>query len=138
MELDEISEEAEEEFEELEYTGTDEGEVYERFEKIQKTFKSYVNANNKHGYLDKKTIKARHKFSESISELRLAPKLVSTMIEVVSHRVDEVKKEENIIRQACFDAGMPRQLFYDSFPGNETNFDWLSSTEFDKTLQKKP
>jgi len=116
MEIDEIGEE--EEFDELEYTGPNEGEVYERFEKIQKTFKSYINANKKHGYLDNKTIKARHKFSENISELRLAPKLVSTMMEVVSHRVDEVKKEENIIRQACLDAGMSRQLFYDSFPGN--------------------
>ena len=135
LKLDEISED-EEEFDELEYTGPDEGEVYDRFEKVQKTFKSYVNANNKHGYLDNKTIKARQKFSECISELRLAPKLVSTMMEVVSHRVDGVKKEENIIRQACFDAGMPRQLFYDSFPGNETNFDWLTSTDFDSTLQK--
>jgi len=136
LELDEISEEEEEEFEELEYTGPDEGEVYERFEKIQKTFKSYVNANNKYGYLDNKTIKARLKFSECISELRLAPKLVSTMMEVVSHRVNEVKKEENIIRQACFDAGMSKQLFYDSFSGNETNFDWLTSPKFDSTLKK--
>ena len=136
LELDEISEEEEEEFEELEYTGPDEGEVYERFEKIQKTFKSYVNANNKYGYLDNKTIKARLKFSECISELRLAPKLVSTMMEVVSHRVDEVQKEENIIRQACFDTGMSKQLFYDSFPGNETNFDWLTSPKFDSTLKK--
>jgi len=135
LKLDEISED-EEEFDELEYTGPNEGEVYDRFEKVQKTFKSYVNANNKHGYLDNKTIKARQKFSECISELRLAPKLVSTMMEVVSHRVDDVKKEENIIRQACFDAGMPRQLFYDSFPGNETNFNWLTSTDFDSTLQK--
>ena len=72
----------------------------------------------------------------AMSELRLAPKLVSTMMEVVSHRVNDVKKEVNIIRQACLDAGMPRQLFYDSFPGNETNSDWLSSTDFDSTLQK--
>ena len=34
----------EEEFDELEYTGPDEDEVYERFDKIQKTFKTYVNA----------------------------------------------------------------------------------------------
>jgi len=136
MELDETSEEDEEEFDELEYTGPNEEEVYERFEKIQKTFKSYTNANKKHGYLDNKTIKARQKFSECISELRLAPKLVSTMIEIVSHRIDDVKKEENIIRQACFDAGMPRQLFYDSFPGNETNFDWLTLPKFDITLKK--
>ena len=138
LKSDEYSEEDEDEdeFDELEYTGPDEEEVYKRFEKIQKTFKSYTRANNKHGYLDNKTITARQKFSECISELRLAPKLVSIMMEVVSHRAKNVKKEENIIRQACFDAGMSRQLFYDSFPGNETNFDWLTSTDFDKTLQK--
>ena len=107
----EVDENDEEEFDELEYTGPDEGEVYRRFEKIQKTFKSYINANKKHGYLDNKTIKARQKFSENISELRLAPKLVSTMMEVVSHRVVEVKKEENIIRKVCLNAGMSTQLF---------------------------
>ena len=136
MALDEISEEEEEEFDELEYTGPNEEEVYQLFEKIQKSFKTYVNANKKHGYLDNKTVKARQKFSECLSELRLAPKLVSTMMEVVSHRVNDVKKEENIIRQACLDAGMPRQLFYDSFPGNETNSDWLSSTDIDSSIQK--
>jgi len=135
--LDEINEEEEEEeFDELEYTGPNEGEVFDRFEKIQKTYKHYIRANNKHGYLDNKSVKARQKFSECISELRLAPKLVSTMIEVVSQRFVDVKKEENIIRQACFDAGMPRKLFYDSFPGNETNFDWLTSTDFSDVLQK--
>jgi len=136
MEHGEISEEDEEEFDELEYTGPNEEEVYKLFEKVQKTFKTYVNANKKLGYLDNKTVKARQKFSECLSELRLAPKLVSTMMEVVSHRVNDVKKEENIIRQACLDAGMPRQLFYDSFLGNETNSDWLSSTDFDSTIQK--
>jgi len=134
--LDEINEEDEEEFDELEYTGPDEGEVYERFEKIQKNFKSYTKANVKNGYLNNKTLKARQKFAKSISELRLAPKLVSSMMELVSHRVDEVKKEENIVRQACLDAGMPRQVFYDSFPGNETNFDWLTLSNFDATLKK--
>ena len=112
LEHDEISDEVEDEFDELEYTGPDEEEVYKRFEKIQKTFKSYTRANNKHGYLDNKTIKARQKFSECISELRLAPKLVSIMMEVVSHRANDVKKEENIIRQACFDAGMSRPVSY--------------------------
>ena len=43
MKLDEISDEEDEmeEFDELEYTGPNEEEVYERFEKIKKTFKNY-------------------------------------------------------------------------------------------------
>ena len=135
MDLDEDPEELEDEedeFDELEYTGPDEGEVYERFDKIQKSHNSYVKSCEKNGYLDAKTVKARHKFSSCISELRLAPKLVSTMMELVSTRVTQVKKEENLIRNACLDAGMTSEVFYKSFPGNETNFDWLKTAGIDK------
>ena len=139
MDLDEMSDDEEleeDEFDELEYTGPDEGQVYERFEKIKKSFNSYVKSCEKNGYLDNKTIKSRRKFSECISELRLAPKLVSTMMELVSSRVNKVKIEENIIRQACLDAGMTREIFYESFPGNETNFDWLTLIDLDKATKK--
>ena len=139
MDLDEMSDDEEleeDEFDELEYTGPDEGQVYERFEKIKKSFNSYVKSCEKNGYLDNKTIKSRRKFSECISELRLAPKLVSTMMELVSSRANKVKIEENIIRQACLDAGMTRELFYESFPGNETNFDWLTLINLDKATEK--
>ena len=139
MDLDEMSDDEEleeDEFDELEYTGPDEGQVYERFEKIKKSFNSYVKSCKKNGYLDNKTIKSRGKFSECISELRLAPKLVSTMMELVSSRANKVKIEENIIRQACLDAGMTRELFYESFPGNETNFDWLTLINLDKATKK--
>ncbi len=139
MDLDEDPEELEDEedeFDELEYTGPDEGEVYERFDKIQKSYNSYVKSCEKNGYLDAKTVKDRHKFSSYISELRLAPKLVSTMMEVVSSRVTLIKKEENLIRNACLDAGMTSEVFYKSFPGNETNFDWLKNSDIDKATLK--
>ena len=64
MELDDEDEELddEDEFDELEYTGPDEGEVYERFDKIQKSYKSYVNSCKKNGYLDSKTLKQGKNF----------------------------------------------------------------------------
>ncbi len=126
----------EEDFDELEYTGPDEGMVYERFDKVQKAHNSYVKLFEKNGYLDEKTVKARQKFSSCISELRLAPKLVSIMMELVSSRADKIKKEENLIRKACLDAGMSSEVFYASFVGNETNFDWLKSIDLDKTTKK--
>ena len=58
------------------------------------------------------------------------------MMELVSSRVDIVKKEEKLIRQVCLDAGMSSELFYASFPGNETNFDWLKSIDLDKATLK--
>jgi RNA polymerase primary sigma factor len=133
-ELEDIEDQDEEDLDELEYTGPDEGQVYERIEIIQKTFDSYTRANKKNGYLDEKTIKARQKFSTSISDLRLAPKLVSTMMELVSNRIDEVKVKEKKIRDICLDTGMPKEVFYSSFLGNETNFDWLESVNLDKSV----
>jgi len=121
----------EDEFDELEYTGPNEEKVYDRFEKIQKSFKSYTNANEKHGYQDAKTVKARHKFSACISDLRLAPKLVGTMTELVADRVTEVQKQEKIIREALNYAGVDKAVFYDTFSSNETNFEWTKSIKVD-------
>ena len=132
--LEDNEDQDEEDFDELEYTGPNEDEVYERIEKIQKAFNSYERANKKNGFLDERTIKARQKFSTCISDLRLAPKLVSLMMELVSARIDEVKIKEKIIRDTCLEAGMPSEVFYNSFPGSETNFDWLKKVKFDKSV----
>ena len=61
--------------------------------KLKNLLISYVKSCEKNGYLDNKTIKSRLKFSECISELRLAPKLVSTMMELVSSRANKVRIE---------------------------------------------
>ena len=127
----------EEELDALEYTGPNEERVYEHFDKIQKAFKSYNNANEKYGYQDAKTVKAKQKFSTAISELRLAPKLVGTMMELVSERVNKVQKQEKIIREALYHAGFDKTVFYDSFPSNETNFDWTKSIKVEGTAQEK-
>ena len=133
-ELEDIEDQDEEDLDELEYTGPDEGQVYERIEIIQKTFDSYTRANKKNGYLDEKTVKARQKFSTCISDLRLAPKLVSSMMELVSNRIDVVKVKEKTVRDLCLDSGMPKEVFYSSFTGNEINFDWLKSVDLDKSV----
>ncbi len=133
-ELEDSEDQDEEDFDELEYTGPDEDKVYERIEKIQKSFDSYTKTNIKNGYLDEKTIKARQIFSTCISDLRLAPKLVSSMMELVSCRIDEVKVKEKIIRDICLESSMPKEVFYNSFPGNETNFDWLKAVKLDKSV----
>ena len=132
--LEDNEDQDEEDFDELEYTGPDEGEVYERIDKVQKAFGSYTRANKKNGYLDEKTVKARQKFSTCISDLRLAPKLVSSMMELVSNRIDVVKVKEKTVRDLCLDSGMPKEVFYSSFTGNETNFDWLKSVNLDKSV----
>ncbi len=124
-----------EEMEELEYTGPDEAEVYERFEKVLGCSQDYQSLNEKHGFRHAKTIASRQKLSTGLSELRLAPKLVTTMMEVICDRVDKVRGQEKIIRDACINAGMDRKEFFDAFTDNETNLEWLSNVKLSNDLK---
>jgi RNA polymerase primary sigma factor len=124
-----------EEMEELEYTGPDEAEVYERFEKVLGCSQDYKSLNEKHGFRHAKTIASRQKLSTGLSELRLAPKLVTTMMEVICDRVDKVREQEKIIRDACINAGMDRKEFFDAFTDNETNLEWLSNVKLSNDLK---
>jgi len=124
-----------EEMEELEYTGPDEAEVYERFEKVLGCSQDYQSLNEKYGFRHAKTIASRQKLSTGLSELRLAPKLVTTMMEVICDRVDKVREQEKIIRDACINAGMDRKEFFDAFTDNETNLEWLSNVKLSNDLK---
>jgi RNA polymerase primary sigma factor len=123
--------------EEMEYTGPDENQVCSRFETVSKCSKTYNKTNEKLGFRHKKTIETRQQLSKSLSDLRLAPKLVNTMVEVICDRVNQVKKQEKTIKNACLDAGIDRLQFFKSFSNNETNFDWLSSIKLDEKTERK-
>jgi RNA polymerase primary sigma factor len=117
-----------EELEELEYSGPNEDAVYERFENIKKYSDSYQKNINKYTFRDQKTVKTRQKLSVSLSDLRLAPKLVSTMMDVVREKIELVKGQEKTIQRICIDSGMENKQFFEMFPGQETNFDWLKGS----------
>ncbi|SMN11117.1 RNA polymerase sigma factor RpoD [uncultured Candidatus Thioglobus sp.] len=123
-----------EEIEEMEYTGPDEEQVYSRYDVILKNSEAYKKLNEKNGFRNKKAITSRQKLSTSLSDLRLAPKLVNTMIEVVCDRVERVKKQEKTIQQACLYAGMDRTQFFELFTDNEVNFNWLKGAKLDKKV----
>jgi RNA polymerase primary sigma factor len=125
-----------EDLEEMEYTGPDEEKVSVRFETVSSCSKNYLDLKEKHGFRHKKTIAARVQLSQSLSDLRLAPKLVSTMMETVCDRVEQIKKQEKTIQNACFYAGMERAKFFELFPGNETNYDWIKQAKLGKELAK--
>ena len=118
-----------EELEELEYAGPDEDAVYERFAVIQKHSNSYQKNIKKLTFRDQKTAENRRKLSEALSDLRLAPKLVSSMMEVVRSRIELVKIQEKNIQKLCLGAGVEKKQFFDLFIGNETNFDWLKGSK---------
>jgi RNA polymerase primary sigma factor len=123
-----------EDMEEMEYTGPDEEKVNTRFDTILKCSGNYQKINEKHGFRHKKTVAAREQLSVGLSDLRLAPKLVSTMMEVICNHVALMKKQEKTIQSACLYAGMEREQFFKLFTSNETNFDWLKGAKLDKKV----
>ncbi len=120
--------------EEMEYTGPDEEQVYVRFNKVSKLSEIYQNTNQECGFRHEKTITAREKLSTSLSDLRLAPKLVTAMVETICDRVYEVKKQEKVVQNACLYAGMERLQFFELFTNNEINFNWLKEATLDKKI----
>ncbi len=123
-----------EEMEEMEYTGPDEAQVYTRFDTIVANSDNYNKVNEKNGFRHQKTVAAREQLSSSLSDLRLAPKLVNTMVEAVCERAEQIKKQEKTIQNACLYAGMERAQFFALFTDNEANFDWLKNAKLDKKV----
>jgi RNA polymerase primary sigma factor len=125
-----------EDMEEMEYTGPDEGKVYARFDTVLSCSKNYQELKEKHGFRHKKTIASREQLSKSLSDLRLAPKLVSTMMSVIFNRAKQVKEQEKTIQNACLYAGMERLQFFELFVNNETNYNWLKKAKLDAKINK--
>ncbi|NYT52572.1 MAG: RNA polymerase sigma factor RpoD [Candidatus Vesicomyosocius endoextente] len=124
-----------EEIEEMEYTGPDKNQVYNRFDTVLKYSEIYNKTTEQLGFRHNKTIRTRQQLSKGLSDLRLAPKLVNTMIEVICNRVSQVKEQEKIIKNTCLDAGMNRLHFFELFSNNETNFNWLDTIKLDEKIK---
>jgi RNA polymerase primary sigma factor len=68
----------------------------------------------------------QQQISDILLSIRFTAKTIERLCDSVRHMVDQVRGHERQILRLCVDrAGMPRQHFIKSFPGNETNLDWL-------------
>ncbi|MGA2778380.1 MAG: RNA polymerase sigma factor RpoD [Steroidobacteraceae bacterium] len=107
-------------------TGPDPEEAAKRFLSIGKAHHQYVNALDKLGSKDPKTIKLRKKVCAELMELKLSPKMFDQLIDNLRQHVTEVRLLEKEIMFLCIkQAGMPRKDFISTFPKNETSTRWL-------------
>jgi RNA polymerase primary sigma factor len=61
-------------------------------------------------------------------EFRFSAKQVEALCDFVRNRVNQIRAHERKLMVFCVEkSGMPRTHFIKSFPGNETNLDWLAS-----------
>jgi RNA polymerase primary sigma factor len=107
-------------------TGPDPEEAARRFNSIAKVHHQFLNALDKLGSKDPKTLKIRKKICGELMELKLSPKMFDQLIDNLRQHVTEVRLLEKEIMFLCIkQAGMPRKDFISTFPKNETSTRWL-------------
>ena len=122
--LDAVVEGAEEE--EEEDTGLDPVEAKERFDLLRKLNKSAKKAIEKNGRDHKLTRKAIKELSGHFKYLKLAPRKFDPLIAIVRETLSIIRSSERqITSMVVRQARMPRADFIKSFPGNETNENWI-------------
>src|SRR6202000_2798911 len=107
-------------------TGPDPEEAAKRFSSIAKVHHQFLNALDKLGSKDPKTLKIRKKICGELMELKLSPKMFDQLIDNLRQHVTEVRLlEKEIMFLGIKQAGMPRKDFISTFPKNETSTRWL-------------
>jgi len=80
----------------------------------------------KKGSQDKSYLKVQQQISAELMNIRFTAKTTERLCDSVRGMVDDVRKHERRVLHLCVDKShMPRPHFIKSFPGNETNLDWL-------------
>jgi len=101
-------------------------EALERFMLIAQLYEKLHANLAKKGSQDKTYLKLQQQISAELMNIRFTAKTTERLCDSVRGMVEDVRKHERKILHLCVDKShMPRQHFIKSFPGNETNLEWL-------------
>ncbi len=97
-----------------------------RFDNIAASFDRMRIAFEKRGYGSKQYRKAQSEFTDEFLSIRFTAKIVEKLCDTLRDQVDQARKHEFSIADVCMRRiGMPREYFLSSFPGHETDLDWV-------------
>jgi RNA polymerase primary sigma factor len=106
--------------------GPDPEECRIRFGELERLYDEVVKLQAKHGRNHAKTMAAQEALGFAFSEFKLVPRLFERLCRKLRHLLELVREQEKLIMGYCVGkAKMPRKLFIDSFPGHETDAEWL-------------
>nr|WP_298377349.1 RNA polymerase sigma factor RpoD [uncultured Halomonas sp.] len=118
--------EDDEEAEEESVGGPDPEEAKARFEQIREQNAATKAAFEKHGPKSPEGRAEQTRLAELFSPIKLVPKHFERLVGQVRISVDQVRTQEKTILQVFVKRGkVPRKTFIKSFPGNESNPEWL-------------
>ncbi|MDR0716993.1 MAG: RNA polymerase sigma factor RpoD [Azoarcus sp.] len=97
-----------------------------RFAIIHDHYKKMMKALAKGGSQNKTYLKHQQAISDELLGIRFTAKAIERLCDSVRQMVDQVRGHERQILHLCVDrSGMPRPHFIKSFPGHETDLEWL-------------
>jgi RNA polymerase primary sigma factor len=114
--------------------GPDPELAHTRFSELKSLYQAFIETQNKHGRHDKKTLKQAVLLSDAFIKFKLIPRQLDKLTRKMRSLLEEIRVQERSIMRLCVNtAKMPRQIFIDSFPKNETNEKWLKKHIASKT-----
>lgn len=108
------------------YTGPDPEDAAARAQVLRERFGVLRAALEEHGRDDARSRAAMAEVSEVFLQFKLVASVFQELTEILRQTIERIRTQERQLMALCIEqAGMPRKLFIDSFPKNETNTDWL-------------
>jgi RNA polymerase primary sigma factor len=98
------------------------------FDRLQEAYQNASASIKEHGRAHAKTEGALNHLSEMFLTLKLTSRIVDKLTEHFRQLRNHVREYEREIMNLCIDkAQIPRKIFIETFPGQETNLNWLET-----------
>lgn len=98
------------------------------FDELRTTFNTAMDALRQNGRTHAKTIELLETMSESFLKLKLTSRQVDRLTRHFRQLRNHIREFERSIMRLCIEkARIPRKLFIDTFPGQETDLKWLDT-----------
>ena len=90
------------------------------------------------GFSNKKTKKEQDALSDLFIQFKLIPRISDILIFRVRHTLANIRRNERTIMRLCVkQAGMSRKTFLSTFPGSETNLNWIAQLKKKKLISNR-
>ena len=97
-----------------------------KFDIVGKEFEKMRHAYQVGGYKSDAYLNAQAVIQTEMMGIRFTAKMVERLADTLRRQVEEVRSFERAVLHTCVErAGMPRAHFIKTFPGNETNLEWV-------------
>jgi RNA polymerase primary sigma factor len=98
------------------------------FDELQDNYEKAMVSLRQHGRTVKKTVELLDVMSESFLKLKLTSRQVDRLTRHFRQLRNHIREFERNIMRICIEkARIPRKLFIDTFPGQETDLQWLDA-----------